>query len=298
MSMFIEEFKRRPGTSWIVKPTSRSQGKGIFIINRIQQLTRWMKDKKDAERENTQNTILSHPGLTGSSSPLPSASTSKEIQNMLGSFIVSKYIAKPLLIGQRKFDLRLYVLVTSFKPLVAYLHREGFARFCATRYEGDNFSDDSLGSHLTNVALQKGDEHYNSTHGGKWSFRNVLLYIQGRYGAYVAEGLATSIEFLIYHSLKAMDTVMFNDKHSFELYGYDILIDEDVKPHLIEVNASPSLSVTTTSDRLMKEEVLSDTVKIVFPPGFPNNKTTPYWEHRLKTDWATRQKTGFKLLQF
>ncbi|EPY17626.1 tubulin tyrosine ligase [Strigomonas culicis] len=217
---------------------------------------------------------------------------------MLGGFIVSKYIDNPLLIGGRKFDLRLYTLVTSFKPLVAYLHRDGFARFCATRYTSDCFSEEALGAHLTNVALQKGDAHYNTTHGGKWSFHNVFLYIQSRYGTYVAEGLMTSIEFLIYHSLKAMENVMYNDKHSFELYGYDILIDGNIRPHLIEVNASPSLSVTTTSDRLMKEEVLSDAMRLVIPPGYPSSRAMSYWEYRTRTDLTANIKTGFKLLQF
>ena len=38
-------------------------------------------------------------------------------------YIISCYIDKPLLIGGRKFDLRLYVMVTSFAPLHIYIYR-------------------------------------------------------------------------------------------------------------------------------------------------------------------------------
>ncbi|KPI89312.1 putative tubulin tyrosine ligase [Leptomonas seymouri] len=335
MSMFKEECQKQRGTQWIMKPTARSQGKGIFIIDSARALQRWVKEKKDTENvvslsttgpakrvscaAGANNAVHSTGSPTspstgaaaaaasssgGPSNPVASLSTTAaggggHSSGGLGAYIVSRYISNPLLICGKKFDLRLYVLVTSYRPLVAYLHEDGFARFCATRYNGDSLAQEDLGSHLTNVALQKGDEHYNASHGGKWSFQNLFLYVQCRYGPYAAEGMMKNIQFLIYHSLKAVEPVMFNDKHAFELYGYDILIDDQINPHLIEVNASPSMSTTTPSDRLLKEQVLTDMTKIVFPPGFPaNSKSMPYWEYRQRTDLTTQQLTGFKLLQF
>ena len=49
------------------------------------------------------------------------------------------------------------------------------------------------------------------------------------------------------------------------MYGYDILIENDLKPWLIEVNASPSLSTTTESDRILKMNLLRDVFNIVVP---------------------------------
>ena len=264
MSLFVEEFKRHPGSTWIVKPTNRSQGKGIFLINKLTQINRWLREKMADEDQNP--------------------------------FIVSRYIDRPLLIGGKKFDLRLYVLVTSFRPLVAYWHQAGFARFCASKYVAGTVDEEDLGSQLTNVALQKGEDSYNDSHGGKWSVQNLWLYLQGSHGHHKADNLMSDIKFVIVQSLKALQPAMLNDKHCFELYGYDILIDDRLQPHLIEVNASPSLTVTTLNDRLLKEEVLHDTFAIVMPPGFPGPTAMPYWEYRTRTDLTTAVHTGFRLI--
>ena len=50
------------------------------------------------------------------------------------------------------------------------------------------------------------------------------------------------------------------------MYGYDILIEDNLKPWLIEVNASPSLSATTEADRKLKMSVMESVFKIVVPP--------------------------------
>ena len=69
---------------------------------------------------------------------------------------VAQEYLPPLLLNGKKFDLRLYALLTSVDPLEAYLHSEGLARFCAEPYEPPN--DDNLRDafkHLTNYSLNK-----------------------------------------------------------------------------------------------------------------------------------------------
>jgi len=66
-----------------------------------------------------------------------------------------------LLISGKKFDLRLYVLVTSFHPLKAYLFKFGFCRFCSVKYNSHVTDINCLFAHLTNVSVQKeGNEYY------------------------------------------------------------------------------------------------------------------------------------------
>jgi tubulin polyglutamylase TTLL1 len=59
------------------------------------------------------------------------------------------------MIGKKKFDLRMYVLVTSYKPLKVWVNKLGFARFSNEEYKFDPRELDDLYIHLTNVAIQK-----------------------------------------------------------------------------------------------------------------------------------------------
>jgi tubulin polyglutamylase TTLL9 len=42
-SIFVEEFKKTGGV-WIMKPIGKSQGKGIFLVNKLQQIAQWKND--------------------------------------------------------------------------------------------------------------------------------------------------------------------------------------------------------------------------------------------------------------
>ncbi len=77
----------------------------------------------------------------------------------------------------------------------------------------------------------------------------------------------------IYVALKSVQSVVINDKHCFEMYGFDILIDATLKPWLLEVNASPSLTTTTEVDRKLKMQLLQDTFEIVVPPDWGTHES-------------------------
>ena len=49
------------------------------------------------------------------------------------------------------------------------------------------------------------------------------------------------------------------------MFGFDILIEDNLKPWLVEVNASPSVNATTSSDRVLKMNLLKDVFNIVVP---------------------------------
>lgn len=89
-----------------------------------------------------------------------------------------RYINNPLLIGGKKFDLRMYVCVLSYSPLRAYVSTLGFARFCNVKYSDDMEDIEDMEIHLTNVAIQKHGKEYNTAHGNKWPLSSLYLFIE------------------------------------------------------------------------------------------------------------------------
>ena len=68
-------------------------------------------------------------------------------------------------------------------------------------------------------------------------------------------------------SLQSVQKIMINDKHCFELYGYDILLDSNLKPWLIETNASPSLTASNQEDNDLKNRLLDDMLNVIDMEG-------------------------------
>ena len=99
--------------------------------------------------------------------------------------VVQEYIDQPLLIRGLKFDLRVYVLVTSIQPLRIYLYKvtqsiihlvlnkrlkcqDGLVRFATKEYSNKPEDIDDKYRHITNFSVNKGNKDfvYNEKPGG------------------------------------------------------------------------------------------------------------------------------------
>lgn len=95
--------------------------------------------------------------------------------------VLQKYIPNPLLIGGYKWDMRVYVMVTSMCPLKIYLYNEGLIRFGTDKYTLKTL--DNVFAHLTNTSINKYAPNCNLKKGVvgagcKWSFSQMRDYFR------------------------------------------------------------------------------------------------------------------------
>ena len=73
---------------------------------------------------------------------------------------MQRYIKNPLLLNGYKFDLRIYVLVTSFDPLKIYMFKDGLVRLATVPYSTSKASLKQRFVHLTNYSVNKKADTY------------------------------------------------------------------------------------------------------------------------------------------
>merc|ERR1719162_1224942 len=84
--------------------------------------------------------------------------------------------------------------------------------------------------------------------------------------------------------------------NSFELFGYDLLLDRDMRIWLIEVNASPSMGQEHLLDEQVKQPLISDTIDLVDPLEFDRRKLAHVLYRRLEKKGSSGGSGGRKQL--
>eukprot|EP01135_Chromosphaera_perkinsii_P005042 Nk52_evm19s311 gene=Nk52_evmTU19s311 len=237
--------QRKGNSLWIVKPAASARGIGIKVIKKWAQVPK----KKHV--------------------------------------VVQRYVSNPYLIDGLKFDMRLYVYVSSLDPLRIYLYDDGLARFATTKYTKSKKKISSRYMHLTNYSLNKKSKNFikntdadlDNT-GSKWSLKALKTYLR-KEGVDV-DGLWAKIEDLIVKTILSADSTLYttmklnvkSDKSCHELFGVDVMLDDSLKPWLMEFNISPSLQSASPLDKKIKAGVVRDVFNLAgFVPLNPSDKT-------------------------
>eukprot|EP00049_Salpingoeca_infusionum_P002302 m.55536 g.55536 ORF g.55536 m.55536 type:complete len:935 (-) comp11498_c0_seq1:358-3162(-) len=191
---------------------------------------------------------------------------------MTDSLLVQEYLSKPYLVDGFKFDLRLYVLLTSCSPLRIYLFRDGLVRVSTKQYKPPTAKNVSeMCMHLTNFSINKTSDDFEDTEdytsGSKRSYQWLLSQLQAeghdvaRLERRIADIIVKTVIVALPHVRRGYKASLRNtgvERHSrcFEILGFDVFLDTKLKPYVIEVNRAPSFTCGSPLDTEIKHDVL------------------------------------------
>ncbi|XP_026134746.1 tubulin--tyrosine ligase-like isoform X2 [Carassius auratus] len=194
------------GTVWIAKSSAGAKGAGILISHDANELLEF-------------------------------------IDNQGQVHVIQKYLEKPLLLepGHRKFDIRSWVLVDHQYNI--YLYREGVLRTSSEPYNSSDLQD--MTSHLTNHCIQ--EEHSQNygryEEGNEMFFDEFRQYLLSTHSVAMETSILPQIKHIIRSCLTCIEPAI-STKHlsyqSFQLFGFDFMLDESFKVWLIEINGAPA----------------------------------------------------------
>ena len=155
--------------------------------------------------------------------------------------VVQEYITRPLLIGDRKFDVRLYLLVSSVDPLELFIFNEGIVSICSEKFTMDTDQMSNKFVHLSNYSVNKNHESY-SVKEQRWKLSQLWKYLSTEHGLdpvkvwektkdVALKAVLCGLEKIREESREKID----NQYKCFKLLNVDIMYDEDLKPWLMEV---------------------------------------------------------------
>jgi len=228
-SCFPQTFINGMRNVWIAKPGGKSRGRGIELFNDL-------------------------PSLMKYCSPLKGE-----------KWLVQKYIERPMLIMKRKFDVRQWVLVTDWNPLVVWFYGECYLRFTADDFDLDNLS---IYAHLSNNSISKYAERDRTDEitlaGNMWTVDRFKQHLKETLGSGQVwdDQIVPQMKNIVRHTLAAAQGEVKPRKNTCQLYGYDFMIDASYKVWLLEINSSPTMEASTDISAHLCSEVQEDIVKV------------------------------------
>ncbi|XP_071508223.1 tubulin polyglutamylase TTLL7-like [Diadema antillarum] len=193
--------------------------------------------------------------------------------------IVQEYMDKPFLLEGFKFDLRVYVLVTSCDPLRIFLYPDGLVRMGTEQYVAPTDSNiDQLFMHLTNYSINKKNANFQRSAdvstGSKRSISYLTDYLRRKdydvaaMWKNIADVLVKTIIVAEPHVLHAYRNCRpgvnaGHDSVCFEVLGFDVLLDRKLKPWVLEINRAPSFGTDEKIDLDIKGGLLNDSFRLV-----------------------------------
>ena len=168
----------------------------------------------------------------------------------------------------RKFDIRIWVLLThDFK---VYMFNEGHLKCCSVQYD---LNINNSFSHLTNYSFQKYNDNFGKYEkGNEVSFDDLQYNIQVNYNNSIdfKDEVIPKIKKIIKFVFQSVKNKIngLNRNYTFEIYGFDFMLDINYNPFLIEVNFNPGLEESSPLIKMLVPRMLDDALRLTVDKEF------------------------------
>jgi hypothetical protein len=179
-----------------------------------------------------------------------------------GYVIVQKYLMNPLLIDNRKFDMRVYLLVIQDKKGMKKFYRHKSGR---CHYTSKNFTTTSLDTaiHIPTGYIE--DNEFKNTH--PETLQEMQSYLNGNSREMNGDLFFSRLDRLLEKCCLAFNAVLgINTKKDItycQLFGIDILSNNQLQPLLIEINKGPEMAWNTKVEHQYKKKLLEDMFDLI-----------------------------------
>ena len=278
---------------WILKPPDLYQGKCIEIGNDYDDLSKKCKKMfRGVDRMNVQEIDEEEPSdeiYDDDESYDDDTNERKETKfYCCNDIIVQKYLDKPLLYHQRKFDIRCFVLLDS--NLNLYFCREGHLKGCSEFYDLDNTNKFI---HITNYSFQKKSSNFEKFEvGNEISYKDFKKFMK-KEGIPLQkfDKMIEHMKFLVQLSFKAVSKKLtkINPVLCFEIFGYDFIVDNEFRPWILEINDNPGLCISSPVIEKIIPRMLDDAFRLTIDVVFNTKYSAECFDSRKK------YKSKFKL---
>ena len=228
---------------WIVKAPNLNRGRGMQVLNSVQDVLKFIKSLSVGECKVYSNNDKYNSSI----------------------IIIQKYIERPLLYNKRKFDIRLWVLLSH--KMEVFVFKEGHLKACSIEYDDNNIKDPFI--HFTNYSLQKHCKSFSKYEkGNEISFATFQQVLGDKIDVY--KDIFPKFKDIIELTMKSVKHKINegNIKYCFEIFGYDFMMDEEYNVFLIEVNTNPGLEESSELIKVLVPRMIEDALRLTIDDVF------------------------------
>ena len=235
---------------WIIKPINLNRGRCIQVMNDTDAIVEYLQKIQEMKKIESENNDFKCEHI-----------------------ILQKYLEQPLLYQERKFDIRIWIMLIAGQENFVYIFKQGHLKATCAKFD---INSSSHFIHLTNYSVQKHNADFSKIEIGNEisyeEFQNELD--KNNSGKNFFKDIYPKIVYIIRLAVGAGKSNInhLNRTNCFEIFGCDFILDKKYKPYLLEINLNPGLEISSPLISKLVPRMVDDALKLTIDSKFYRNK--------------------------